>query len=106
MTMVTRHSMQTHVRIAAETIQAQQINDWNYFWNVTLNPQNTGWDDFWFQCQDPDKTTGDCVGTVFAGLGIIAGAALAITGVIVVGTAITPVAGWGGAVPAAAIFAA
>ena len=58
------------------------ISDWDFFWGTTLNPQNTGWNDFWNQCNDPNKTAADCAGTVFAGIGIvIIGTYVAITAV-------------------------
>ena len=35
-------------------IAANAISDWDYFWGTTLNPANSGWNDFWFQCADPN----------------------------------------------------
>ena len=65
-------------------IEGDTVSDWDYFWGTTLNPVNTGWNDFWFQCQDETKSTGDCVGTVFAGVGIGVAAAVAVVGVGIV----------------------
>ena len=60
-----------------------------YILGSTLNPQNTGWDDFWNQCQDPNKNAGDCVGTVFAGIGFaIALPVVAITAAVVTASTI------------------
>ena len=62
-------------------VKYSEVSDWDYFWGTTLNPVNTGWNDFWFQCEDPDKSVGDCVGTVFGGIGFGLGAAAAVVGI-------------------------
>ena len=101
-------SVQESFIVNEETIvvAADAVSDWDYFWGTTvsqaLDPKTNGWDEFWFQCQDPDKSVGDCVGTVFAGGGIVLAATLVVVGATIAtaglipmaGTAVAPVAGF------------
>ena len=78
-------------------IDVSEISDWDYFWGTivpstfeelgrTLDPVNTGWNDFWYQCQDPDKDLGACVGTVAAGIGLGVAVPIAATLTIFIGS--------------------
>ena len=69
-------------------------SDWDYFWGTTLDPVNSGWNDFWNQCADPDPANpGDCVGTVFAGIGFAIGIILVTTALTAYGVVIMTSAG-------------
>ena len=58
-----------------------------------MNPVNTGWNDFWFQCQDPEKDVDDCVGTVAVGIASIGLGAFAIIGATISSIAMLPMGG-------------
>ena len=78
-------------------VDADEVSDWDYFWGTTvsqtLDPKLNGWDNFWFQCQDPEKDIGACVGTIFAGGGMVLAATVIVVGATILTVSAIPTAG-------------
>ena len=68
------------------------ISDWDYFWGTTLNPANTGWNDFWFACQDDTQEDDGCAIAIFVGTVSAIAAPLVIIGASVLALAAMPAA--------------
>ena len=71
----------------AEAIAAYKAaHEWDYFFGTTLDPKNSGWNDFWNACNEAEvgqRLIGDCVGTVFAGIGMAIALPIAVVTVAV-----------------------
>ena len=76
---------------------ANAASDWDIFWGTTvsqaLDPKLNGWDDFWGQCQNPEKTAADCVGVVATGTVLAVAIPFVAASVAITGAAMIPTAG-------------